>query len=132
MKVVIICLRLWVLTALTFGAGFLVYSLIGGYLPWWAAFLAILAALAGSFPAFCLLFLALSFTRKQAVSIIRKKIILFFIGAFLCAFYGLAAVLILERGDTDLLSWLLYTGALLACFLSALLLSHTQLNFFFQ
>lgn len=133
MKTIALTIRIWFLTGLAFGAGWLLYSITDPHLPFWTFFLAIPVALIGSLPLTVIIFIALAFIKNRKESIQQKKIFFFSACVFCCAVYGTLSAIII--GDTQygnfLITGLMITVALSACSLCAILFSSKQLSSFF-
>ena len=133
MRTIALTIRIWFLTGLAFGAGWLLYSITDPNLPLWAFFLAIPVALIGSLPLTVIVFIALAIIKKNKKPILQKKIFFFLVCAFCCAVYGTFSAIIIR--DTPLgnsfITGLISTVALSACTLCAILFSSKQLSSFF-
>lgn len=125
--------RIWFLTCLTFGAGWLAYCLAGDFLPPWSVLPATIGALGGSVPVLIVLAIVLPFIRRKRVAVLQKKIYLFLTCTGCCSIYGVftAGVHLFPSYVNPWASFLVTTVILSACALFAIALSAKRLNRFF-
>ncbi len=133
MRTIILTIRIWLLTGIAFGAGWLLYSITEPYIPVWTFFLAIAVALIGSLPSMFIVFISLTIIRKRKEPIQFKKIIFFLSCVFCCVVYGALSAIII--GGTQFgnmfITGLISTTLLSACSLAAIAFSSKQLTSFF-
>ncbi|MDP4286286.1 MAG: cell envelope integrity protein CreD, partial [Bacteroidota bacterium] len=133
MRTIALTIKIWFLTGIAFGAGWLLYSITEPYLPLWTSFLAIPVALIGSLPLMVIVFISLTIIKKSKKPLQFKKIFFFISCVFCCAVYGAFSAIII--GDTQFgnafITGLISTTFLSACFLAAIFFSSKQLSSFF-
>ena len=134
MKTFLLAIRIWLIASITFGTGWAVYSLVTNTSPVWTCLIAAFVALIGSLPVFITLLISLPFIKRQNISLFGKKINLFLVCAPWCALFGIVASFLLDRDNSSdqIITGSLSIAALLACSVSALLLSHASLNSFLK
>lgn len=132
MKTFLLAARIWLMAGITFGIGWLIYSMAFVSFPVWTCIIATIAALVGSSPVFLTVLISLPIIKRQNQSLLQKKINLFFACAFWCALYGFIASFLLEPNNfsDQIITGAISMTVLLACSISALLASSHQLNLF--
>lgn len=133
MRTIVLTIRIWFLTGLAFGAGWLLYTFTDPYLPLWTFFLAIPVALIGSLPLAIIVFIALAIIKKSKETIQYKKIFFFLACVFCCAIYGSFSAIIIggTQYGNSFITCLISTVALSVCSLCAIFFSSKQLSSFF-
>ncbi len=130
---IFLTIRIWFLTSVAFGTGWLLYSITDSSLPAWSVFPATLIALIVSLPVSVILFIALLFLKKSKGSTQFKKVVVLLICVLCCTAYGAFAAIVI--GETEysnaFITGLISTAALSACSFCAILFSSKQLSSFF-
>lgn len=133
MKTIALTLRIWLLTSVAFGAGWLLYSITDISLPVWTVFAAIPVALTGSFPVTIILFIGLRVIKNIKVSIQTKKVVFFMVCGLCCVVYAVFATVVI--GNTEygnkLTTGIISMIVLSACVLCSIIFSSRQLSSFF-
>ena len=139
-KSILLAARIWILTSLVFGMGWLLYSVFfENDMPIWISMVAAICAGAGSLPV--LLVLALVLPRIENLVLQRSdKINRLVLASFICTLpYGVTGGLFFTRGYGSNQYWedyLLYSlavsGVLFACSIIAMLLTRKTIMQFFS
>ena len=134
MKTFLLALRIWFITGLLFGGGWIFCSLLFDFYPFWSGIIAGLLALVGSLPVFVTMVITLPFIRKAPTSVVQKKIHLFLVCTFWCAGYSLISAMFIGSwyGPDPITTGLVSMAILLACSAGGILLSSRQLSSWFK
>lgn len=133
MKAIILATRIWFLTAIVFGVGWLIYTITDPDLPFWTFIPAVAAALMGSLPVIVVEFISLGIIKNSKASIQFKKIFVLLSCVSCCVVYGAFSAIII--GDTQFgnrfITGVISTTFLSTCSLAAIVFSSKQLSSFF-
>lgn len=134
MKIILLSLRIWFISSISFGLGWWIYCIGFSYWPAWSALIALPAALLGSLPILLTLLIALPVLRNKIISIQQKRVWVFILCVFWCLIYSLLFTLIFDnynRNDTFIYSAIVFFS-LSACITIAIMFSLSKLNSFFK
>ena len=132
MKTLFLGLRIWLSASITFGAGWLAYSLAIDNFPFWSCVPAIMISLIGSLPILVSLFISLPIIKRQNSTITGKKIYIFLVCGFWCILYGTITSFIFgyDNFNDQIITVAISTAALLACTEVALLVNARSLKLY--
>lgn len=133
MKSLRLAARIWFLTGIIFGSGWMLYTLFDDTMPAWSAVIATLCALIGSLPVLVSLAICLPIINIKQVPRQQKKLYLILTCLFFCFLYGSAASLILYPAFkyNFFVTIGISVTILLACSLVAIAISSYSLSNYF-
>ncbi|MEO6453557.1 MAG: cell envelope integrity protein CreD [Ginsengibacter sp.] len=134
MKPLTLASRIWFLTSIVFGTGWVLYTIIYSTLPLWSGLVATACSLTASLPVLIILVIALTVIKKVRISSQQKTLSIILICAACSIIYGfIGGIFIGYSGyDKKILPIAISIGALLLSSLIAIAISLNKLALFFS